>query len=145
MNSGFVHLRLHSEYSLVDGMVRVDRLASRLVTLGMPAVALTDQDNLFALIKFYREMQSAGLKPIVGCDLRIEHEGQPCTLTLLVCSQEGYRNLIRIVSRGWLEAQHLGRPLVPREWVAERAAGLIALSGGHGGDIGQALLGGRTE
>ena len=145
MSSTFVHLRLHSEYSLVDGMVRVEELAARAAALGMPAIALTDQDNLFALIKFYKAMQSVGLKPVVGCDVRVEHEGQACALTLLVCSQEGYRNLIRLVSRGWLEGQQLERPLFPREWIAECASGLIALSGGHDGDIGQALLGGRTE
>ncbi len=145
MSTAFVHLRLHSEFSLVDGMVRVEELAARATALGMPAVALTDQDNLFALIKFYKELQSAGLKPIAGCDVRVEHDGQSAAVTLLACSQEGYRNLIRLVSRGWLEAQQLGRPLLPRAWIAECAGGLIALSGGRDGDLGQALLGGRAE
>ena len=145
MSTTFVHLRLHSEYSLVDGMVRVDELARRTAELGMPAVALTDQDNLFALIKFCATTQAAGLKPIVGCDVHVDHDGQPCVLTLLVCSPTGYRNLTRLISRGWLEAQRLGRPLLPREWLEEHAEGLIALSGGHEGDIGQALLGGRIE
>jgi hypothetical protein len=145
MSAGFVHLRLHSEYSLIDGLVRVDELVERAVALGMPAVALTDHTNLFALIKFYKEAQSAGIKPIVGCDVRVEHEGQTHALTLLVGAQEGYRNLTRLISRGWLEGQQLGRPVLARAWVEEFAGGLIALSGGREGDIGQALLGGRAE
>ncbi len=145
MSAGFVHLRLHSEYSLIDGLVRVDELVGRAVALGMPAVALTDHTNLFALIKFYKEAQAAGIKPIVGCDVRVEHEGQSHALTLLVGAQEGYRNLTRLISRGWLEGQQLGRPVLARAWVEEFAGGLIALSGGREGDIGQALLGGRTE
>ena len=145
MSAGFVHLRLHSEYSLIDGLVRVKELVERAVELGMPAVALTDHTNLFALIKFYKEAQSAGIKPIVGCDVRVEHEGQTHALTLLVGAQEGYRNLIRLISRGWLEGQQLGRPVLQRAWVEEFAGGLIALSGGREGDIGQALLGGRAE
>ena len=145
MSAAFAHLRLHSEYSLIDGLVRVEALVERAVELGMPAVALTDHTNLFALIKFYTEAQSAGIKPIVGCDVRVEHEGQSHALTLLVGAQEGYRNLIRLISRGWLEGQQLGRPVLQRAWVEEFAGGLIALSGGREGDIGQALLGGRAE
>jgi DNA polymerase-3 subunit alpha len=145
MSAGFVHLRLHSEYSLVDGLVRVDELVERAVALGMPAVGLTDHSNLFGLIKFYKAAQSAGLKPIVGCDVRVEHEGQGSALTLLVSTQQGYRNLIRLISRGWIEGQQLGRPVLRRAWVEECAAGLIALSGGRDGDVGQALLAGRAD
>ena len=125
MSAAFVHLRLHSEYSLIDGLVRVEKLVKRAVELGMPAVALTDHTNLFALIKFYKEAQSAGIKPIVGCDVRVEHEGQTHALTLLVGAQEGYRNLIRLISRGWLEGQQLGRPVLQRAWV-EEFAGVFA-------------------
>jgi len=145
MSAGFVHLRLHSEYSLVDGLVRVDELVERAAELGMPAVGLTDHSNLYALIKFYKAAQSAGVKPVVGCDVRVEHEGQASALTLLVSTAEGYRNLIRLISKGWIEGQQLGRPVLSREWIAECAAGLIALSGGRDGEVGQALLGGRGE
>jgi DNA polymerase III subunit alpha len=145
MTQRFVHLRLHSEYSIIDGLVRVKELVAHTARLGMPAVALTDHSNLFALIKFYKAAQSAGIKPVVGCDVNVEHDGSVFPMTLLVCAQQGYRNLIRLISRGWLEGQQLGRPVLPRAWVLECAEGLIALSGGRDGDIGQALLNGREE
>jgi DNA polymerase-3 subunit alpha len=145
MSAGFVHLRLHSEYSLVDGLVRVDELVDSVAALGMPAVALTDFGNLFGLIKFYESAAKAGVKPVAGADVLVDEGGTPYPLTLLIADHEGYRNLLRLVSRGWLEGQQLGRPVLAREWVEAAAEGLIALSGGRDGAIGQALLGGRAE
>ena len=145
----FVHLRVHSEYSLVDGLVRIKPLVKRAAELHMPAVALTDFCNFYGLVKFYSAAQSAGVKPIVGADLLVASEQPdtpPAVLTLLVQNDEGYRNLTRLISRAYLEGQqqHV-RPMVERAWVTEAAAGLIALSGGREGEVGQALLNGKAE
>ena len=141
----FVHLRLHTEFSLTDGLIRVEppkrkgvegaTLASHVARLGMPAVALTDRMNVFAMVKFYKSCESAGLKPIVGCDLWLAERDKgeaPERLTLLVKDQVGYRNLTRLISRGYTDGQTKGTPLIEREWLAESAEGLIALSGRDG-------------
>jgi DNA polymerase-3 subunit alpha len=138
----FVHLHLHSEYSLVDGVVRVKPLIQRAVELGMPAVAITDLSNLFALVKFYRAALSAGIKPIAGSDLLLFNEEDPINpfrLTFLIQNQKGYRNLTELVSLGYTEGQHQGVPMVRREWIVARQEGLIVLSGTLDGDVGRAL------
>jgi DNA polymerase-3 subunit alpha len=146
MNPCFVHLRVHSEYSLVDGLVRVKPLVAKAAELGMPAVALTDQSNLFALVRFYQASLAAGIKPIVGVDAWLrnpEDVNLPFRLVLLVQDSQGYRNLTRLVSRSYREGQHLGRPMLERAWLSGNVAGLIALSGGCQGDLGRALLAGN--
>jgi DNA polymerase-3 subunit alpha len=144
----FVHLRLHTEYSLVDGIVRVPALMQAVAAAGMPAVALTDHGNLFAMVKFHRAAEKRGVKPVIGADLWIADGGErdePVLLTLLSQDATGYRNLTQLVSRSYLEGQARGRPLVSREWLdAASTAGLIALSGASQGDVGRALLAGRT-
>ena len=145
MSRHFVHLRLHSEFSMIDGLVRIDKLVERAAELGMPAVALTDQSNLYALIKFYKAAQKAGVKPIVGCDVQVETGGAIFPLTLLVCAQEGYRNLTRLISRGWLEGQQMGRPVLQRDWLVQSCDGLIALSGARDGDVGLEPAGGLHD
>jgi len=146
---GFVHLRLHTEYSLSDSVVRVPELIAAVAAAGMPAVAVTDQNNLFAMVKFYREALKAGLKPLVGIDLLLREEGErqpPSRLTLLCQSESGYRNLARLVSRAYLEGQERGTPRIERRWLSAPALeGLIALSGATEGDIGRALIGGRER
>ena len=146
---GFVHLRLHTEYSLVDGIVRVPRLMQSVAAAGMPAVALTDHGNLFAMVKFHREAEKQGVKPLIGADLWIDggsERAEPTLLTLLAKDLPGFRNLTRLVSRCYLEGQGRGRPLLAREWLDPAAtAGLVALSGGAQGDIGRALLAGRHD
>ncbi|MDH4260598.1 MAG: DNA polymerase III subunit alpha, partial [Gammaproteobacteria bacterium] len=145
----FVHLRLHTEYSLVDGIVRVPRLMRAVAETGMPAVGMSDQSNLFAMVKFYREAQRHGIKPIIGVDVWLGDEGdrtEPVRLTLFAQGLAGYRNLTRLVSRSYLEGQGRGRPLLERAWLdAETTSGLIALSGAGEGDVGRALAGGRVE
>ena len=144
----FVHLGVHSEYSLVDGLIRIDELVERTAELGMPAVALTDVCNFFALVRFYQAAEARGLKPICGAEFALlaAADAPAARLTLLVQNETGYRNLTRLISRAYLEGQVRGRPLLRREWLAAGAAeGLIALSGGRAGDIGQALLAGRGE
>ncbi|MCU7920371.1 MAG: DNA polymerase III subunit alpha [Candidatus Thiodiazotropha sp. (ex Epidulcina cf. delphinae)] len=146
MQASFVHLRVHSEYSLVDGVVRVKPLVKQVAEAGMPAVALTDQSNLFALVRFYQAALAAGVKPIAGVDAWIrnpEDVNTPYRLVLLVQNQAGYKNLTRLVSRSYREGQHLGRPLMDREWLIGNTDGLIALSAGRQGDVGRALLAGN--
>jgi DNA polymerase-3 subunit alpha len=143
MQPKFIHLRLHSEYSLVDGVVKVKPLINQLAALDMPAVAITDQSNLFALVKFYRAALGKGIKPIVGADVLIfnpDDATQPYKLTLLAKNNVGYVTLTELISKAYQEGQHLGIPMVRREWLEQNNTGLIALSGGMEGDIGQALL-----
>ena len=142
----FVHLRVHSEYSLIDGVVRIKPLVKAVAGAGMPAVAITDQSNLFAMVKFYRAAVDAGVKPIVGVDAWLHNEqdsNKPTRLVLLAQDYDGYRNLTRLVSRGYREGQRLGVPMLARGWLPGSTDGLIALSGGRAGDIGQALLSGN--
>jgi DNA polymerase III subunit alpha len=145
--SAFVHLRLHTEYSLRDSVVRVPELMQAVAARGMPAVALTDAGNLFAMVKFYREALKHGIKPLIGVDLRIREAGeraQPSVLTLLCMDEPGYKNLTRLVSRAFLEGQQRSEPMVERDWLdAASVTGLIALSGGAGGDVGRALVSGK--
>jgi DNA polymerase-3 subunit alpha len=143
--AGFVHLRVHTEYSLVDSVVRVSELIEAVAEAGMPAVALTDQVNLFAMIKFYRAALERGVQPIVGVDLLLrepEEPTRPSRLTLLCQTLEGYRSLARLISRAYLSGQTpAGIALVERAWLTrETCSGLIALSGAMEGDVGRALL-----
>jgi len=144
----FIHLRIHSEYSLVDGLVRIKSLVAAAVDAGTPAVAVTDQCNLFAMVKFYKAAVAAGIKPIIGVDVWLHNPAdvtKPFRLVLLVQDQQGYRNLTRLVSRSYQQGQHLGVPMLQREWLEEASTGLIALSGGREGDVGQALLNGHAD
>ncbi|NOR81362.1 MAG: DNA polymerase III subunit alpha [Methyloprofundus sp.] len=143
MQPEFVHLRLHSEYSLVDGVVKIKPLINEIAELGMPAVAITDQSNLFSLVKFYRAALSKGIKPIVGADVFIynpDDSGRPFCLTLLAKNNTGYVTLTELISKAYQEGQHLGIPMIRREWLEQNHQGLIALSGAMEGDIGMALL-----
>ena len=145
----FVHLHLHTEFSLLDSTVRIPDLMQQCVTDGMPAVAMTDQNNLFGMVKFYKKALATGVKPIIGVDVRIandEEPERPCHLVLLCQNSHGYRNLARLVSRSYLEGQVRGEPRLHREWLdSDSCAGLIALSGGAQGDVGRALLNGHSR
>lgn len=144
----FVHLRVHSEYSLVNGVVRIKPLVKAVAAGGMGAVALTDQSNLFAMIKFYKAAMGAGIKPIIGGDVWIHRNingGQLSRLVLLCMNREGYLNLSRLITRSYIEGQHRGVASIDYDWLAGNAAGLIALSGGRGGDVGQALVTGHHD
>ncbi|MFP4611091.1 MAG: DNA polymerase III subunit alpha [Thiohalophilus sp.] len=144
----FVHLHLHTEYSLVNGLVRIKPLVRAVADAGMPAVAVTDQCNLFGMVKFYKAAIAAGVKPIIGVDVWLHNEedpNQPGRLVLLCQDNTGYRNLTRLVSRSYIEGQHRGLPTLSREWLEGATDGLIALSGAREGDVGQALLNGNPE
>ncbi|HTN94264.1 MAG TPA: DNA polymerase III subunit alpha [Gallionella sp.] len=143
----FVHLRLHSEYSISDGMVRVDEAVATARSDEMPALALTDLNNFFGLIKFYKAARGAGIKPIAGCDVFITNDAdreRPYRVLLLCQSVAGYLLLCRLLSRAYLENQHRGRAEIRREWFRQGTGGLIALSGAHLGDTGSALLSGNV-
>jgi DNA polymerase-3 subunit alpha len=144
----FVHLHVHTEYSLVDGLLRIKPMVKAAAEAGMPAIAVTDQANLFCLIRFYKAATAAGIKPIAGTDLWVRNPrdaNQPHRLVVLVQDRTGYLNLTRLISRGYLRGQHLGIPQVERDWIAEASHGLIALSGGPRGDVAQALLAGNRD
>ena len=147
--SPFVHLRLHTEYSLLDSVLRIPELLARTAELGMPALAVTDESNLFAMVKFYREALQRGVKPIIGVDLWVADEDErsaPSRLALLCMNETGYLQLTRLVSRAYLEGQQRGRPQVKRSWLgAGSLQGLIALSCGAEGDVGRALSAGKLE
>jgi len=147
--SQFVHLRLHTEYSLLDGIVRVPELMAAVAKARMPAIALTDQSNLFAMVKFYKEAQSAGIKPLIGVDAWIREDGErtpPSRVVFLCQNLSGYRRLTQLVTRSYLEGLKRGVPMMERAWLEPEALlGLIVLSGGQEGDIGQALSRGRLE
>src|SRR5438067_9564859 len=111
----FVHLRMHSEYSVNDGIVRIDEVASRAAADGMPALALTDSANLFGMVKFYGAARAAGVKPIIGADCWVENETErdkPARVLLLCTSRTGYRRLCELLSRAWLENQHRTRAMI---------------------------------
>ncbi len=145
----FVHLRLHTEYSLVDGIVRMPELMTAVAAAAMPAVALTDQSNLFAMVKFYKEAQNAGVKPLIGVDAWIREPGErvpPSRIVLLCQDLIGYRHLTQLVTRSYLEGQHRGAPMFERAWLtSDTLRGLIALSGGPEGDMGRAIARGHVD
>jgi DNA polymerase-3 subunit alpha len=140
----FVHLRLHSEYSVADGIVRLDEAIDAAVADSMPALGLTDLANMFGLVKFYKAARSHGVKPIAGCDIWIANEtdrDRPYRLLLLCQSRAGYLNICELLTRAYRANRYRGRAEVRRSWFAELGTeGLIALSGAHHGDVGQALL-----
>jgi DNA polymerase-3 subunit alpha len=148
MSPRFVHLRLHSEYSISDGIVRLDQACERAAADAMPALAITDLGNVFGMVKFYEAARGNGLKPIIGCDVWIGNDGdrdKPGRLLLLVQNREGYLHLCDWLSRAYLTNQHRGRPEVRREWLEAGTGGLIALSGAQHGDVGYALAADNVE
>ena len=146
MTASFVHLRLHTEFSLVDGLVRVKPLIKSVAAAGMPAVAVTDMSNMCSLVKFYKAAMGGGIKPICGADIWLasaDEDGPLSRMTLLAMDAKGYRNLTELVSRGWSEGQSNDLVIIQRDWVKEAAEGLIALSGAKEGEVGHALLDGE--
>jgi len=144
----FVHLRVHSEFSVSDGIVRIPDLIKKVVALEQPAVALTDLSNLFGLIKFYKAARAKGIKAIAGCDVWVSNladRDKPYRMLLLVRDRTGYHNLCELLTQAFLTNQHRGRGEIMPEWLEVHGAGLVALSGGRQGDVGQALEAGNRE
>lgn len=140
--TNFIHLHLHTEYSITDSIVRIPELIKNCIAANMPAIAITDQNNLFGLVKFYQAAITDGIKPIIGVDLlvRIDRTAkEPFRLVLLAQNQLGCSNIFKLISRAYTEGQDLGMPVVLQAWVEELSAGIIVLSGGQEGDIGIAL------
>ncbi len=150
----FVHLHVHTDYSLLDGACEITELADEAARRGMPAVAVTDHGNLFAAAKFFHEATTRGVKPIIGCEVyvapgsRFEKGGDPdeqrpgsgrSNHLLLLCeSNEGYRNLIKLVSAGFLEGFYY-KPRIDHELLAKHSRGLIALSSCLRGEVAEAM------
>ncbi|WP_113906368.1 DNA polymerase III subunit alpha [Aliidiomarina celeris] len=142
-NPAFVHLRIHSDFSMVDGLQKVKPLCARVAELGMPAMALTDEMNLCGLVRYYQTARSLGIKPVIGADLRMLTESwpeQPLRITALALNDKGYKNLTVLISKAYLRGHKFGRPCIDQAWLEEHQEGLILLSGGVQGDVGQAIL-----
>ena len=143
----FVHLRCHSEFSIVDGIVRIDDYVAEANKDGMPALALTDLSNLFGAIKFYKAARGKGIKPIIGCDIWLENSqnrDQAHRALLLVQNHTGYLQLCALISRAYLENQYRGRAELKLEWL-QTTEGLILISGNAQSDIGAALIAGNIS
>ncbi len=139
----FIHLRLHTEYSVADGLVRVGEAVKRAGAIGMPALGLSDLSNTFGWVKFYRAARGAGIKPIFGCDVWVTNatdRNRPSRLLLLVQHREGYRRLCELLTRAYQENIHRGRAEIDPAWLADGSDGLLALSGGDLGNVAQAIL-----
>ncbi|MBU3069564.1 DNA polymerase III subunit alpha [Aestuariicella sp. G3-2] len=146
MTPEFIHLRLHTEFSLSDSLIRVKPLVGALEAMRMPACAITDHCNFFGLVKFYKAMMGAGIKPIAGADFWVKSDNDdiaPYLVTLLAINTQGYKNITELISRGYQKGQYLGEPYLQREWISELSGDVIALSGGKFGNVGQALLGSK--
>ena len=143
----FVHLRLHGEFSVVDGTVRIDDAVRAAADDRMPALALTDLANLFGLVKFYSAARNAGVKPIAGCDVWTTHASErdaPFRALLLAADRGGYLKLCDWLTRAYLGHQHRGRAEIDPAWFDEGTEGLIVLAGARASDVGQALLQGNA-
>ena len=142
MSANFVHLRVHSDFSMMDGLNKVKPILAKVEELGMPAVAITDQMNMCGLVKYYSEAHSRGIKPIIGTDFWVQSEDfpdEPFRLTLLAMNNEGYKNITLLISKAYLRGHVHHRAMIDKQWLAEHAEGVIVLSGGTKGDVGQLL------
>ncbi|WP_019104589.1 DNA polymerase III subunit alpha [Chromobacterium haemolyticum] len=150
MNSPrFIHLRLHSEFSITDGIVRLDDAIKRAIKDNMPAVGMSDLMNIFGMVKFYKGCRDKGIKPIVSCDVWLENEedrDKPYRLMLTVKNRQGYGRLCELLADAYTHNQYRGRAELKRAWLENGDnSGLICLSGAHLGDVGQALLMGQRD
>lgn len=144
----FIHLRVHSDFSMVDGLSKVPPLVKKVAAMGMPAMALTDFTNLCGLVKFYSTAHNCGIKPIIGADFMLQSEefGDELTkLTLLAKNNIGYKNLTLLISKAYLRGHVQHQPVIDKAWLMEHAEGLIVLSGGKSGEVGRALLKGNQQ
>ncbi|KQA18317.1 DNA polymerase III subunit alpha [Vibrio metoecus] len=144
----FIHLRVHSDFSMVDGLSKVPPLVKKVAAMGMPAMALTDFTNLCGLVKFYSTAHNCGIKPIIGADFMLQSEefGDELTkLTLLAKNNIGYKNLTLLISKAYLRGHVQHQPVLDKAWLIEHAEGLIVLSGGKSGEVGRALLKGNQQ
>ena len=144
----FIHLRVHSDYSMCDGLKKVKAIIARAAELNMPALALTDQTNLCGLVKYYHAAHGAGVKPIIGCDFWVKSDelgDELSRLVILTTNNKGYKNLTELISKAYLRGHIQNKAVIDKEWLIEFKEGLLILSGAREGDIGKALLKGNNE
>ncbi|WP_058120379.1 DNA polymerase III subunit alpha [Photobacterium kishitanii] len=144
----FIHLRVHSDYSMIDGLAKVKPIVKRAAELGMPALALTDFTNLCGLVKFYFAAHDEGIKPIIGADFKVQSQemgDELFELTILAANNEGYKNLTLLISEAYQRGHVQHQPVIDKEWLIKHREGLIILSGGRTGDVGRALLKGNQQ
>jgi len=147
MTSPFVHLRVHTEYSLVDGTVRVKPLVEAVNAMAMPAIGVTDHSNLFALVKFYKAAMGIGVKPVVGCDVFVTDPATnepPELLVLLAQNELGYRRLGKLLSLAYDSPRQGEHVVLDLAWLEDDSEGLIALSGANEGGVGRAIVNGHA-
>ncbi|MBW3781561.1 DNA polymerase III subunit alpha [Aeromonas veronii] len=144
----FIHLRVHSDFSMVDGLQKINPIVGAAAANHMPALALTDQMNMCGLVRFYGAAHGKGIKPIVGADFWVQSDelgDEQFRLTLLAMDNDGYQNITLLISRGYQRGHVQGRPVIDKSWLAEHAKGVIVLSGGREGDVGKFLLKGNRQ
>jgi len=142
----FIHLKIHSDFSMVDGLSKVPPLVQKVAEMGMPAMALTDFTNLCGLVKFYSKAHHHGVKPIIGADFLVQSEefGDELTqITILAANNTGYQHLTLLISDAYLRGNVQHQPVIDKTWLMKYSEGLIVLSGGKQGDVGKALLKGN--
>ncbi|MBL0611694.1 DNA polymerase III subunit alpha [Aeromonas jandaei] len=144
----FIHLRVHTDFSMVDGLQKINPIVGAAAADNMPAIALTDQMNMCGLVRFYGAAHGKGIKPIVGADFWVQSDelgDEQFRLTLLAMDNDGYQNITLLISRGYQRGHVQGRPVIDKAWLAEHAKGVIVLSGGREGDVGKFLLKGNRQ
>lgn len=144
----FIHLRVHSDFSMVDGLQKIGPIISAAAANNMPALALTDQMNMCGLVRFYGSAHGKGIKPLVGADFWVQSDelgDEQFRLTLLAMDNDGYQNITLLISRGYQRGHVQGRPVIDKAWLGEHAKGVIVLSGGREGDVGKFLLKGNRQ
>ena len=144
----FIHLRVHSDFSMVDGLQKINPIVGAAAANNMPALALSDQMNMCGLVRFYGAAHGKGIKPIVGADFWVQSDelgDEQFRLTLLAMDNDGYQNITLLISRGYQRGHVQGRPVIDKSWLAEHAKGVIVLSGGREGDVGKFLLKGNRQ
>ncbi|HHQ4600828.1 DNA polymerase III subunit alpha [Aeromonas veronii] len=144
----FIHLRVHSDFSMVDGLQKINPIVGAAAANNMPALALTDQMNMCGLVRFYGAAHGKGIKPIVGADFWVQSDelgDEQFRLTLLAMDNDGYQNITLLISRGYQRGHVQGRPVIDKSWLTEHAKGVIVLSGGREGDVGKFLLKGNRQ
>ncbi|EPV3840569.1 DNA polymerase III subunit alpha [Morganella morganii] len=143
----FIHLNIHSDYSMIDGLAKTGPLVKKVASMNMPAMAITDFTNLCGLVKFYGSAHGAGVKPIVGADFLMESEllgDELASLTILARNNTGYQNLTLLISEAYQNGYGAQGPTIQRDWLVNHKDGLIILSGGRKGDVGKFLLRGNS-
>lgn len=144
----FVHLRIHSDFSMIDGLAKVGPICEAVADAGMPALAITDQMNFCGLVRYYGAAHKLGLKPLIGCDFWVQAdypESELFRLTALAMDNDGYQQITQLISKAYLRGNIKGKPVIDKDWLKEHNQGIILLSGGRQGDIGQALIRGHDS